>query len=178
MIYVLLADGFEEIEGLAVVDILRRAGLQVQTVGVTGKTVVGSHQMPILTDVSIEETADDCQVLVLPGGMPGTKNLEESDAVQNLLDRVSERNGLIAAICAAPSVLGHRHMLEGKTATCYPGFEKDLYGANVTANLVEHDGNIITGKGPGAAIPFALELVRTLVSEECAQKLFSAMQCR
>lgn len=178
MIYVLLADGFEEIEGLAVVDILRRAGLEVQTVGVTGKTVIGSHQMPILTDVSIEEITDECQVVILPGGMPGTKNLEQSVDVQNLLTHVSEKGGLIAAICAAPSILGHRHMLDGKTATCYPGFESDLYGAKATANLVEHDGNIITGKGPGAAIPFALELVRTLVSEECAQKLFEAMQCQ
>lgn len=178
MIYVFLAHGFEEIEALAVVDILRRAELDVTTVGVGGRAVGGAHGIAVAADIT-EEQFDpaDLEMLVLPGGMPGTLNLEKSAAVQRAVDFAVAEDKWLCAICAAPSILGHKGLLEGKKATCFPGFESQLFGAEYTAEPVTVDGKLITGKGPGAAIPFGLELVAKLTSPARAKVLGASMQC-
>ena len=179
MIYVFLAEGFEEIEALATVDVLRRAELPVQTVGVGGDWICGSHGMRIQTDIREEgmELAK-AQAVVLPGGMPGTRNLEASADVQRALDYMTKNDRYIAAICAAPSILGHRGQLNGKRATCFPGFEKDCAGAVILDEPAVADGRIITGKGAGAAIDFALTIVEQLKGRSVSDALRAAMQCR
>ena len=179
MIYVFLAEGFEEIEALATVDVLRRAELPVQTVGVGGDWICGSHGMRIQTDIREEgmELAK-AQAVVLPGGMPGTRNLEASADVQRALDYMTENDRYIAAICVAPSILGHRGQLNGKRATCFPGFEKDCAGAVILDEPAVADGRIITGKGAGAAIDFALTIVEQLKGRSVSDALRAAMQCR
>lgn len=178
MIAVFLADGFEEIEALAVVDILRRAGLAVSTVGVATQNPIGAHNIQVKADLPESElNVSSLKAVVLPGGMPGTLNLEKSAVVQESV-RFAMDNGLpVAAICAAPSILGHAGYLNGKTATCYPGFESELTGA-VYVDGVVTDGTITTGCGPGVAIDFALELVRILVSADKAEEIRRGMQCR
>ena len=179
MIYVFLADGFEEIEALATVDVLRRAELPVQTVGVGGEWICGSHRMRIQADIREEGVElTKAQAVVLPGGMPGTRNLEASAAVQRALDYMAENDRYIAAICAAPSILGHRGQLAGKRATCFPGFEKDCAGAVILDEPAVADGRIITGKGAGAAIDFALTIVEQLKGQGVSDALRAAMQCR
>ena len=150
--YVFLADGFEEIEGLTVVDILRRAGADTQTVSVMGrKEITGRHRITLQADLVFEETSfEDGTLFVLPGGMPGKR---------------------VAAICAAPSVLGDLGLLEGKHAACYPGFEDRLKGAQVEFTPVVTDGNITTSRGMGTAIPFALSLAAQLTGTEKAEEL-------
>ena len=177
MIYVFLAEGFEEVEALTPVDCLRRAGKTVQTVGIGGTVVSGSHGIPVKADVTEADIQlnDDLELIVLPGGMPGTLNLGKSQAVQDAITFCAEKNRLIAAICAAPSVLGARGLLNGKTATCYPGFEPQLTGCNAVAKPVCEDGNIITGRGPGAAMDFALKLVAVLCGEKQAEQLAEGM---
>ena len=160
-ILVFLADGFEEIEALTPVDVLRRAGLSVQTVSIMDKQVVaGAHGVPVLADVMFADVnTEDAEMILLPGGLPGATNLDAHEGLgQMVLDFAKEEKPL-AAICAAPLVLGNRGLLQGKKATCYPGFETYLQGAEYTAALVEKDGNIITGKGPGAAMEFAFAIV-------------------
>ncbi len=182
MVYVLLADGTEEIEALSPVDVLRRGGVAVKTVGVTGKTVCLSHKVTVTCDLSIDELnleEEKPEAVILPGGMPGTINLENSARVHKLIDRVAENDGLLCAICAAPSILGHRHLLEGKRAIAFPSFEKDLYGATVCeGEAVVRDGNIITARGAGVALAFALAILSALTSEENAQQTAKAMQCQ
>lgn len=164
MIYIFLAEGFEEIEALAPADILRRAGAQVRLVGVGSRTVRGGHGIAVVADLAAEElpavTAAD--TVMLPGGMPGTSNLEASSAVQAAVDAAAEHGALLAAICAAPSILGHKGLLRGKKAVCYPGYEKDLEGAFVQDTQVCEDGRVITGNGPGAAFAFGLLLAQRL----------------
>lgn len=172
-VYVFLADGFEEIEGLTVVDILRRAGVDVVTVSISGNmTVTGSHRIEIGADVLFEE-ADfaDADILVLPGGMPGTKYLGAHKGLTELLVEANEKGTGLAAICAAPSVLGDLGLLKGKTAVCYPGFEERLTGAVIGTHTVETDGNITTSRGMGTAIDFALELTCRLCGAEKAAEL-------
>ena len=177
MVYVFLADGFEECEALAPVDILRRGGIQVQTVGVGGKTITGSHGIPVTCDMTADEAVTrDLEAVVLPGGMPGTLNLEKSPAVQAFLEYAHEQDLLIAAICAAPSVLGHKGYLKGKRATCYPGFEKDLTGAQPTGEPVVKDGNILTAYGAGAAFAFGLALLAALKGQETANAIRQGMK--
>ncbi|MBE6806440.1 MAG: DJ-1/PfpI family protein [Ruminococcaceae bacterium] len=180
MIAVFLADGFEEIEALAVVDILRRANLDVKTITVDTVMPVGAHEINVLCELLDEELEDlsDITAVVLPGGMPGTLNLEQSDIVQDALRYAMEHNLPIGAICAAPSILGHAGYLQGKKATCYPGFESELTGAILVEDSIVTDGNITTGCGPGVAIDFALELVRVLASAEKAEEIRRGMQCR
>lgn len=177
MIYVFLAEGFEEIEALTPVDCLRRAGKTVQTVGVGSKTVMGAHGIPVTADISANEIvlSDETEMIILPGGMPGTVNLGESEAVQNAVTFCIEHDRFLAAICAAPSILGARGLLEGKTATCYPGFEKKLLGCNAVPEAVVQDGKLITGRGPGAAMDFALKLVEVLLNAEAAALLAEGM---
>ena len=178
MVYVFLAEGFEEMEALAPIDLLRRVGVEVTTVGVGGKLIKGAHGVGFTAD-SDGEGLDfsDVDCVVLPGGMPGTTNLDASPMVETCLMKAAEKNALIAAICAAPSVLGHKGLLKGKKATCFPGFEEDLLGALHTGAPVEKDGNIITARGAGVALDFALALVAELKGETAAKELRESLQC-
>ena len=178
MIYVFLANGFEEVEALTPVDVLRRGGVDVKTVGIGGKTVTGSHHIPVTADLS-EDEVDFAALsgVVLPGGMPGTKNLDASETVKAALDVAADKGALVAAICAAPSVLGHNGLLKGKRATCFPGFESELTGATLCDDLAVTDGNVVTGKGAGAALPFALALLAYLKGADVADAVKSALQC-
>lgn len=178
MVYVFLADGFEECEALAPVDILRRGGLDVKTVGVGGKTVSGSHGIPVVCDITEDEAVTDClEAIVLPGGMPGTLNLEKSNSVQRFIDFAVQNGLIIGAICAAPSILGHKGLLRGKKATCFPGFEKDLVGAEFSDVAVIRDGNVITAFGAGAAFDFGFELLSAITGDKAsADRLSKAMK--
>ncbi|MBQ7820668.1 MAG: DJ-1/PfpI family protein [Clostridia bacterium] len=174
MTYVFLAEGFEEIEALTPVDLLRRAGEKTVTVGVTGKLVTGSHGIGVTADITIEEAAaskTNADMIVLPGGLPGADNLRENAIVREFISRADRAGAYIAAICAAPRILGELGLLEGKQAVCYPGFEKYLRGAKISDAHVVRDTNIITGIGMGAATEFSLALVEALVSKEESDKL-------
>lgn len=177
MIYVFLAHGFEEIEALTVVDVLRRAELEVQMVGVGGIDITGSHGITVHCDIpDTEAVPQNVDMIVLPGGMPGTLNLEKSQVVQAFIDHVVESDLWLTAICAAPSILGHKGLLDGKNATAFPGFETELGKAVYTGNMVEQDGKLVTGKGPGAALPFALKLVEVMLGKNRADILAGSMQ--
>ena len=177
MIYVFLADGFEECEALIPVDILLRAGFNVKTVGVTGKNVKGSHGIEIVTDITADEaTTDNLECIILPGGMPGTLNLEKSKTVGEFIDYSVNNDILISAICAAPSILGHKGLLVNKKATCYDGFEKELTGAECTQNAVETDGNIITACGVGAAFEFGFAVLSKLKGGLFTEKIKKQMK--
>lgn len=177
MIYVFFAHGFEEIEAITAVDILRRAELEVRTVGVGSKTITGSHGITVHCDI-IDHMIHpkELEMIVLPGGMPGTLNLEKSKVVTELVQHCINKDIWVGAICAAPSILGHMGVLEGKKVTCYPGFEIQLDGGTFTANRVEQDGKLITAKGPGASIPFSLKLVECLCGKERADILEASLQ--
>lgn len=176
-VYVFFADGFEEVEALTCVDVLRRAGLNVEMVTVTPDEVVtGAHGIPVLCDRNVVNCDFyGVDLIVLPGGMPGASTLDKCGELRNLLLHFVEQNKPIAAICAAPMVLGKLGLLEGKKATCYPGFEQYLKGAECTGAPVERDGNIITGKGPGAAMEFAFAAMELLQGKEKVQELKEAM---
>lgn len=179
MVYVFLADGFEEVEAIAPIDILRRGNVNVTTVSLTKKNIVrGVHNICIETDTLMEklDIREVPEMLVLPGGMPGTQNLKEDKRLETLLKMTYAAGGYIAAICAAPSIIGELGMLEGREATCYPGFEESLHGARVTEKRVVKDGNIITAIGMGAAIEFGVELVKTLRSGELAETIKTAIR--
>ncbi len=172
MIYIFLANGFEECEALAPIDILRRENIEIKTVGVTSKTITGSHGIPIVCDLETNEiSTDNLDGIILPGGMPGTLNLEKDNTVSEFIDFCAKNNKLICAICAAPSILGHKNILINKNATCYSGFEKELYGANISENSVVTDGNIITACGAGAAFEFGFSILTYLKNKETADKL-------
>lgn len=179
MIYVFLADGFEEIEALATVDVLRRADLSVCTVGIGKTDIIGAHNIVVKADIIDEALAlSDAAAIVLPGGMPGTLNLEASQTVQTAIRYALSHQLPIAAICAAPSILGHANVLDGVNVTCYPGFEDDLHGAAVSEIPVITDGLFTTAKGAGVAIDFALELVSRLKGSKIAHQIREAMQCQ
>ncbi len=160
-----LAEGFEEIEALGTIDILRRAQIDVVTVSITeNTTVTGTHKIPVVADKTFSDNDfTNYDMLILPGGMPGAKNLNEHEGLKELLTEFNNQEKLISAICAAPMVLGGLGMLDGKRATCYPGFEAELIGANLTGENVVLDGNIITGKGPGLVFDFGLRIVEQLL---------------
>lgn len=170
---VFLADGFEEIEGLTVVDLLRRAGVEVTTVSITGKlTIHGAHKIDVQADKLFEEVNyQEEDMVVLPGGMPGTLNLGAHEGVKEVLEQFYEAKKYIGAICAAPSVLGKYGMLKGRKATSYPGFEEQLEGAEYTLEPVAVSDFVITSRGLGTAIDFALALITVLVSEEKANEI-------
>lgn len=172
-VYVFLANGFEEVEALTVVDILRRAGVCVTIVSVTGEmTVEGSHKIKIIADSIFEENNYlDADCLFLPGGMPGTRNLSMHEGLLALLKEHYTKGKNIAAICAAPSVFGQLGFLAGRRATCYPGFEDKLTGASFVTEAVVKDGNVFTGRGMGTAIELGLALVAEFESEETADKI-------
>lgn len=170
---VFMADGCEEIEALTVVDIARRAGVEVAMISVSGKKEVkGAHDIVFQSDIPADFVDYDMfDGIVLPGGMPGTLNLGQNHYVQETIATYAAGGKLVAAICAAPSVLGMAGLLKGKKACCYPGFEEQLFGAEVCQEPVVRDGNIITSRGMGTAIPFALEIVSYLVDEKKAEEL-------
>lgn len=179
MVYLFLANGFETIEALAVVDMLRRAKIDVKTVGVTGKIVTSSHNIDVTADIEIDEfDVKDADAVVLPGGMPGTLNLEADKTVQGAVDYCVENKKYICAICAAPSILGHKGLLKGKEAICFPGFENDLTGAILSDKYVVTDGLIITARGAGVAVDFGLEIVKAIKGEETAENVRKTIQCR
>lgn len=178
MIYMFLASGFEEVEALCPLDLLRRAGLDVKTVGIGGKNITGSHGITVVADMT-EDELDDAEptAVILPGGMPGTTNLDASFVVHRALDDAKKNGALISAICAAPMILGKRGDLRGKKAVCYPGFESYLDGAEVPdmGVTVVTDGKIITARGMGVALEFGLALVSALCSPEKAEELRRAV---
>lgn len=178
MIYMLLADGFEEVEALTPLDLLRRAGKEVLTVSITDeRAVTGAHGITVLADLTADEiSVPSDEMLILPGGMPGTKNLDASPITDRLIRETVASGGHLAAICAAPMILGKRGLLVGKRATCYPGFENELQGATVLSVHAVTDGNVTTATGAGAAIPFAEELVKLLCGDKVASDLLSAIR--
>lgn len=177
-VYAFLADGSEEVELLAVVDVLLRGGQDVKLVSVTGKkNVTGAHGIKLQADVLISQTdLNDADVLFLPGGMPGTKNLGANEELVHALLEAHKDNRRIAAICAAPSILGGLGILEGKKATCFPGFEQELKGADVVRQGVVTDGNITTARGLGYALDMGIELLVLLVDNAHARKIKEAIQ--
>ncbi len=178
MIYLFLANGFEEIEAIATVDILRRAGCELVTVGVGGKNVTGAHGIEVTADIDEKEAVTDAlDMVVLPGGMPGALNLEKSPIVQATIHYCAENDKYIAAICAAPSILGHMGLLKEHTATCFPGFEQELNAKVVSSDLVCVSGRIITAKGAGAAVDFALQIVEILYDPQKSKMLRKSIQC-
>ncbi len=176
MIYLMLADGFEEIEALTPLDILRRAEIEVKTVGVTGKTVTGAHGIPVVADILVEDIdTNGISAVILPGGMPGTLNLKNSKYVEDAVLYAAKNNLLIAAICAAPSLLGNLRLLQNKEAICFPGFENELKGAKISAEKVVRSGNIITAAGAGVAADFGFEILSYLKGSEAAELLRKSM---
>ena len=173
MIYMFLADGFEEVEALCPLDILRRAGLEVTTVGIGKDTVRGAHGIVVqadIPDIMYRDSKPD--MIILPGGMPGASNLDLSKTVDAAIRAGAKNGAFLCAICAAPFVLGKRGLLRGKRAVCFPGFESELEEAVIdNENVVVKDGKIITAKGMGAAFEFGLELVRALKDNETAEKI-------
>ena len=178
MYYLFLANGFEITEAMAPLDVMRRAGLEVKTVGVTGETVESSNGVTVKPDITLAEVSyDAAEGAILPGGMPGKLNLKASDAVLECVRRCYESGRLVAAICAAPSVLGGMGILQDREATCFPGFEKELRGAVVTGAHVASAGNVITAKGAGCSLEFGHAIVSFALSKETADKVLSDMQC-
>lgn len=174
---VVLAEGFEEIEALTVVDILRRADIFVNMVSLDERTTVnGAHNIKVIADGTLADIdLQEYDIFILPGGGLGTKNLSESKAVYDALNYMKEKDGFIAAICAAPSVLGKHGLLEGKTACCYPGFEDKLLNAEISMNGVVKSGKIITARGMGVSIDFSLEIIKALLDSEKADEISKAI---
>jgi 4-methyl-5(b-hydroxyethyl)-thiazole monophosphate biosynthesis len=173
MVYLFLANGFEEVEALTPLDYLRRCEeIEVRSVAVENRLVTGSHQITVMADLLIDEVdLSEIEMIILPGGMPGTLNLEKSEKLQKIIDYCVQEGKYIGAICAAPSILGHRNILQGKKATCYVGFEDQLYGAEYTGAPVEQDGTIITARGAGVANQFAFQLIEALRGKQRADVL-------
>ena len=170
-----LADGFEEIEALSVVDILRRGHVDIKTMSIKDFAEVnGKSNINVAADMCFNKNAAlEADMIVLPGGGLGTENLKNNSDVTDIIKSFSENNKYIAAICAAPSILGVIGILNGKKAVCYPGFEPQLVGAEVANESVVKDGNIITSKGPGTAVDFAFCILETLRGKECAEEVKS-----
>ena len=180
MVYVFLANGFEELEAIAPIDVLRRAGAELVTVGVGSKQITSVHGIGFTADITAEEIRLDpkLDMIILPGGMPGADNLENSPEVQAAIDYCAENDKWIAAICAAPKILGHKGLLAGVRCTCFPGYEKELKNAVLCPDFVAQDGRFVTAKGAGAALRFALKLTEVLYGKEKAAALSSSMQYR
>lgn len=172
-----LADGFEDIEALAPVDILRRGGVDIKTVSVMDTiTVKSAHGVEIKADMMFKDAdIDGVDLLLLPGGMPGAENLKNHEGLRMALLKHNEAGKRIGAICAAPMVLGYLGLLAGKKATCYPGFETFLEGAEYTADLFTVDGNIITGKGPAAAFPYSYKIAEWFIGEDSVNGMTDGM---
>ena len=174
---IFLAHGFEEIEAISVIDILRRANIKVQVVGVPDIYITGSHEITVKCDISESDFyfSNDIKMIVFPGGMPGALNLQQSDFINNIIDVALERKKYISAICAAPMILGQLGLLRDRKAVCFPDFEDRLFGATITNKNVCKDGNFITAKGPGAAIEFALKILEILRGVSETQSIKKSM---
>ena len=179
MVYLFLADGFEIIEALAPVDMLRRAKLSVKTVGVTGKLVTSSCGVAVEADIEAPDFSyDNVDAIILPGGSDGVINLEKNSFVQSVIDRAMDEDALICAICAAPSILGNKGMLKDIKATSYPSYMKYLDGAELSDEFVIRDGRFITARGAGVSVEFGLEIVKALAGREEAERIGKAIQCK
>ena len=170
---IFLADGFEEIEALTVVDLLRRAGIDIKMASIMGKrSVTGSHGIAVEADALFEDAdIEDADMLILPGGMPGTSNLFECEPLKEKIREFNDKGRMLAAICAAPTVYGRMGLLEGKKASCYPGCEKDLKGADVQTAEVTFCDNFITSRGMGTAISFGLAIIEHFQGKEAADSM-------
>lgn len=176
MFYIFLADGFEELEATAPIDILKRGGVEVLTVGVYSHEVCGSHGIKYFTDITIDEVdLTKLDGIILPGGIPGTPNLDKSVKLHNILDFAFKNEKLMCAICAAPSIFGKAGYLNGKKATCYPGFENTFGTGIYTGAKAEKDKNIITGAGAGTAYDFAFEILGAAKNAETVAEVKKSM---
>lgn len=177
---IFLADGFEEIEALTVVDLLRRANIEISTVSIMGrKNVTGSHSITVEADALLEETDfDSLDMLILPGGMPGTTNLADCKALTDKIKEFDEKGKMLCAICAAPTVFGKLGILKGKKACCFPGREDDLLGADVQTSSVTKDGHFITSRGMGTAIDFGLAIIEHYQGSDAATSMASKIVYR
>lgn len=180
MVYVFLANGFEEIEAITVIDVLRRGGAEVKTVSIGSESVVGSHGITVKCDLSEKEAREsvdssELEMIVFPGGMPGAANLDASETVEFFIEKAKAADAYMAAICAAPMILGKRGLLKGHDATCYPGFEEYLEGATHYDASVVLDGNFLTSNGPASALDFALQALSLLKGEAEADRIAEAM---
>ena len=173
------ADGFEEVEAIATLDVIRRGGIEIKSVGVGSEIVKGSHNISVKCDTTIDNIVYDNNIsgIILPGGMPGTTNLMNNSLVDSFIDKCYQNKKLICAICAAPMILGRKGLLKGREAVCFPGFEDELDGAIISSDYVCNSDGIITAKGMGSAINFGLEIVAELLDKETSEKLKSTLQC-
>ncbi|MBQ6023874.1 MAG: DJ-1/PfpI family protein [Clostridia bacterium] len=177
MVYLFLADGFEETEALAPLDCIRRAGISILTVGVGEQFVTSSKRITVKADITDQEIdLTQCDGVILPGGMPGTENLYASETVRSAVAFCAENNKMVAAICAAPSILGRMGLLDGKRAVCFPGFEQKLGQFIPSEKAVETDGIFITAKGAGCVFPFAHSIISYLKNKESADTVLRQMQ--
>ena len=178
MIYVFLAPGFEEVEALAPIDFLKRAGVETIIVGVGSDVICGAHNIKVCADILLEDVtlSDDLQGIILPGGMPGAENLNNSQGVQEAIDYCIDNKKIVGAICAAPFILGRKGILKGKNATCFPGFESELTGANLLQSGVVTDGKIVTARGAGVAWEFGAAICSLLTGEEKSAEILKGIQ--
>ncbi len=179
MFYMFFADGFEEVEAVATLDVIRRAGIKIESVGIGSDVICGSHGMKFICDKTDSDIkiSDDLTGIILPGGMPGTTNLMANNTVNDFIDYCSKNDLFICAICAAPMILGRKGLLKGCKAICFPGFENELIGAEIADEFVCCDRNIITAKGMGSAVNFGLEIVSAIKGKNVSDKLKSTLQC-
>ncbi|KIP58756.1 thiamine biosynthesis protein ThiJ [Prevotella pectinovora] len=175
--YMFLANGSEEIESLIPVDVFRRGGVEIKTVSITGSELVEmAHGVTVKADLKFEDAKlEDADLLMLPGGLPGATNLNDHEGVRNAVLSQYEKGKLVAAICAAPMVFGSLGIVKGRRATCYPGFEKYLDGAEYTHELCTVDGNVVTGEGPAATFPYAYTLLEMLTTKQTAESVAEGM---
>ena len=177
MVYMFLADGFEEVEALAPLDILRRAGVEIATVGVTGEYATGAHDIVVKADILLSDVVkENLDAVILPGGLGGTNNMDASDTVKAIVQYAADNEKLVCAICAAPSILGKMGLLEGKEATCYPGFEDTFKGGKYLKKSVVKYNNFITSDGMGSAYKFGFEITAALCGSETAKKIKEQIQ--
>ena len=177
MIYMFLADGFEEVEALAPLDILRRANADILTVGVTGEYIKGAHDIVVKADIALSDVEiEKIDALILPGGLGGTNNMDNSPEVKNLVQYAADNKKLVCAICAATSILGKMGLFDGKEATCYPGFEDSFKGGKYIKQSVVKCGNFITSDGMGSAYKFGFEITSALFGNEVAEKIKEQIQ--
>lgn len=179
MLYMFFAEGFEEVEAIATLDVIKRAGIEIESVGIDSLEITGAHNIKIVCDKidSDISVSNDLAGIILPGGMPGTTNLMNSQTVNDFIDFCSEKELLVCAICAAPMILGRKNLLNGCKAVCFPGFEDELTGAEISDKFVCRDGNIITAKGMGSAVNFGLEIVASIKGRDFADNLKATLQC-
>ncbi len=172
-----LAEGFEETEAVSTIDVMRRAGVNVIIVSITGKLIVtGNHNISVQADKLFEDVNyDNISMIILPGGMPGAKNLDNHEGIKQKIKAFYNEGRYLSAICAAPLVFGNLGILDGEKAVCYPGFEKHLKGADIQKDVVVESGQFITARGPGAALKFGMKIVERLIDKATAEKIGKAM---